>query len=72
MVLVDLRTNAIFALNSTGARLWELIEAGHDEASIKARLLDEFDVTPSRLDRELDSVLVALAAQGLIDESGAS
>jgi hypothetical protein len=73
VVLVHLRTNCIFALNSTGARVWELIEAGHDEAGIRACLLDEFDVSPSRLNRELDSVLADLAAEGLlIDESDAT
>jgi hypothetical protein len=70
IVLVHLETNRIFALNSTGARLWQLIEEGHDEAEIRARLLQEFDVTPSRLNREVDSVLAELAAEGLVMRTG--
>ena len=70
VVLVHLGTNGIFALNSTGARLWQLIEQGHDEAEIRARLLQEFDVTPSRLNREVDSVLAELAHEGLVIREG--
>jgi hypothetical protein len=70
VVLVHLGTNGIFALNSTGARLWQLIEQGHDEAEIRARLLQEFDVTPSRLNREVDSVLAELADEGLVIREG--
>jgi hypothetical protein len=66
IVLVHLETNRIFALNATGARLWELIEAGHDEVEIRAQLLQTFDVTPARLNREVDSVLADLAAEGLV------
>jgi hypothetical protein len=44
-VLVDLRTNAIFELNDTGMRVWELIVDGLDLEAMAARLADEFDVS---------------------------
>jgi hypothetical protein len=44
-VLVDMRTNAIFELNDTGMRIWELVLDGLDLDGIAARLADEFDVS---------------------------
>jgi hypothetical protein len=44
-VLVDLRTNAIFELNDTGMRVWELVVEGLDLDGMAARLADEFDVS---------------------------
>ena len=38
VVLVNLQTNRIFALNSTGARFWELLEGGADRVEIEETL----------------------------------
>ena len=34
MVLIHMQTNKIFELNRTGARVWELLGEGEDEAGI--------------------------------------
>jgi hypothetical protein len=73
-VLVHLRTNSIFALNRTGARLWELLEAGHDRPEIRKRMLAEFDVGEAELDQEIERILESLASERLLeseDESAA-
>lgn len=67
-VLVHLRTNRIYALNATGARLWELLSEGCDRAELERRLLGEFEVGPAQLRRELDELLGSLAAEGLVVE----
>lgn len=66
-VLVHLRTNSIFALNRTGARLWELLEAGHDRAEIRKRMLAEFDVGEAELDHEIERILESLASERLLE-----
>lgn len=66
MVLVRLATNQIFELNDTGARIWELLEAGADEDEILERLATEFDVAPDRLRRDMDTLLGELQSAGLI------
>ena len=38
VVLVNLQTNRIFALNPTGARFWELLEGGAGRAEIEETL----------------------------------
>lgn len=65
-VLVHLRTNRIYALNRTGARLWHLLGAGHDAGGIVTELAREFDVDPAELEQEVTALLEQLAAENLI------
>jgi hypothetical protein len=68
VVVVNLRTNRIYSLNHTGARLWELISAGHDRAAVETALIEEFDVEESELRRGVAAALEELAKAGLIVE----
>ena len=43
LVVVNLRTNRIYELNSTASRMWELLEAGSNRAEIEETLLGEFE-----------------------------
>jgi hypothetical protein len=72
-VLVKLRTNRIFELNRTGARLWELLEEAPSESQIVTGLLAEFDVSQEQLEREVRALLDSLLEEGLIgsDSQGA-
>jgi hypothetical protein len=65
-VLVNLKTNRIFELNRTGARLWELVEQAASEAQIAAQLAAEFDVSQGQLTREVRSLIDSLLEKGLI------
>jgi hypothetical protein len=66
MVLIHLETNQIFELNNTGARIWEMLEAGTPEDDILERLSAEFEVAPEQLKRDLNDLLRELTSQGLI------
>jgi hypothetical protein len=65
-VLVHLGTNRIYALNATGARLWQLLTEGHDRPELMRRLLEEFDVEPATLAREIDGLLHELSQEELV------
>lgn len=67
-VLINLVTNRIYSLNNTGARLWELLAAGHDLEAAEAALSDEFDVEGGELRKEVAAVLEELAREGLVVE----
>jgi hypothetical protein len=71
MVLVHLRTNRIYSLNPTGARLWTLLSAGVERAALREQLLAEFVVDPEQLDREIETLLQTFADQGLTTEGSA-
>lgn len=64
--MVHLRTNRIYSLNETGARLWELLEAGHDRERIERQMLEEFDVEAADLRREIAELLAMLETQQLV------
>lgn len=66
LVLVHLSTNRIYSLNTTGARFWELLEAGRGRSEIKDKLLREFDVTNEQLENEIETLLTALVSEGLV------
>jgi hypothetical protein len=63
MVLVHLKTDRVFTLNRTGARIWELLSDGHDRAGIEQRLLQEFESRPAEIARDIDALLAALKAE---------
>jgi hypothetical protein len=69
-VLVHLGTNRIYTLNSTAARLWELLEEGHDRLEIERRMGAEFDVDGAELAEEIERALASLTAEGLVAPDG--
>jgi len=66
MVLVDLKSNQIFELNSTGARVWELLQEGVSVDTLIDRLEAEFEADPATLRTEIESLLSDLLSEGLI------
>jgi coenzyme PQQ synthesis protein D (PqqD) len=70
VVLVHAGRDEIFALNSTGARLWELLSEGCTRAEAVEQLTTEFDVSEERVEQEADDLLAALAREGLVQADG--
>jgi hypothetical protein len=70
VVLVHLRTNRIYDLNRTGARLWALLSEGRTRAEMRQRMLSEFDVDASTLERETDEILASMLAAQLVVVDG--
>ena len=65
-VVVNLRTNRIYELNSTAAALWELLEAETDRSQLAPAMLERFDADPGEVQREIDDTLRTLADAGLV------
>ncbi|HEX6211610.1 MAG TPA: PqqD family protein [Methylomirabilota bacterium] len=65
-VLVDLRTNRIYELNTTAARIWELAEAGRSIDQIVLALEDEYDSGGVDIRSEVDALVERLQAEGLL------
>lgn len=66
VVIVHLRTNRVFLLNRTGARFWELLNAGFDRDAIVQTMRSEFDVEEPELRREIDEFTRVLSAEELV------
>lgn len=71
VVLVHLQSNRIYALNGTGARLWQLLADGCDRAELERRLVAEFEIDPVDLSREVGELLASLVNEGLVVEGEA-
>ena len=71
-VIVCLRTNQIFELNRTGARIWELMTSSATPDAAVSQLLDEFDVTREVAAAELRELQQRLLDAGLIEIADAS
>jgi hypothetical protein len=66
VILINLKTNRIFELNSTGARIWELISSGNSLADIREMMLREFDVSETELSSAIDTLISWLRNEGLL------
>jgi hypothetical protein len=66
LVLVHLKTNKIYELNSTATRIFELAKAGHDRAGIETQLLAEYAVDQPALAENLEAALARLVELGLL------
>jgi Coenzyme PQQ synthesis protein D (PqqD) len=66
LVLVHPETNQIYALNETGARLWELLPTHPTGAELVRGLLDEFDGDEAEVAQEVDRLLAELLGHGLL------
>jgi hypothetical protein len=56
----------MYVLNTTAARAWDLLSAGHDARTIREHMLQEFDVAPHQLGTELDDLVQWLLMEKLI------
>jgi hypothetical protein len=72
VVLVHLRTNRIYTLNQTGARLWELLEQDHDLERAREQMLLEFDVGEEQLRDEIRALVDELVEAGLLERDAGS
>ena len=66
MVLFHLSSDRFYELNATGARLWELLTAGHDVGEAHQLMLQEFAVDPDQLASETETLLEMMRREDLL------
>jgi hypothetical protein len=66
VVLVNLTSNAIYELNSTGARALELIQTGAGRDELVSQLAAEFTADRSTIVGDVERLVDELARAGLI------
>ncbi len=65
-VLLDLQSENYFGLDEVGTRIWQLIQESGQLQTIYDTLLEEYDVTPEKLQQDLEKLLQAIQAAGLV------
>ena len=65
VLVLDLKTSLYFGMTGTAARIWQLLEAGHDRDAIVAVLAREYDAAPDAIAPDVDAFLGDLVTRGL-------
>ena len=66
ILILDLRTSQYFGLTGSGARIWQLIEAGLERDALSTALRQEFSGDPQRIDDEVAQFVSDLIERGLL------
>lgn len=67
LIALDTRSGIAHSLNTTGARVWELIETPASMESIWGRLGEIYDVDPATCREQVAMLLADLSRAGLVD-----
>ena len=65
-MLLNLASGTYFGLDPVGGRFWQLLEEGKSASEARDALLQQYDVAPEQLDRDLEKLLADLAEHGLV------
>lgn len=65
-VLLDLRSEQYFGLNTVGTRIWQLLAEPRSVDTIVKQLFTEFDVDKEQLDTDVKELLAKMVDVGLI------
>lgn len=66
-VLLNTRTNKYFALEEIGARLWAILKDGKDLREVHQSLLEEYEVEPAQLERDILELVEQLLENKLVE-----
>lgn len=66
-ILLNTRTNQYYVLEEVGMRLWELLKQAGGVREVYQALLDEYEVSPAELERDLLELLGHLMENGLVE-----
>jgi hypothetical protein len=68
-VLLDLGQGKYYALNTVGARIWEILQSTHTVGDVLATIVAEYDVSHDDCQRDVLAVVGELMDFGLLDTS---
>jgi hypothetical protein len=69
-VLLDLRTETYFGLDSVGTSMWEALTKAETVDGAYRQLLNAYEVEPDRLRQDLETLIENLLRSGLLETSG--
>ena len=66
VVIVNLKNGVYYGLDGVGYMIWGLIQEHKTVQQIRDTILEEYEVEPERLERDLVALLQRLEDEGLI------
>jgi hypothetical protein len=70
LVVLDLQNSSYLSVNSTGALVWSLLEAGTTRDALVESILAEFDTDHATAQKDVDRFLGELSERGLLKTTG--
>ena len=67
VVIAGLRDGNYYALDSVGARVWELVQTPVAVTELRQRIAEEYDVSAERCEADLLALLESMAERGLLE-----
>ncbi len=65
-VLLNLETGEYFGLNRVGTEIWRSLQTMREVGSIHAKLLNDYEVAPQTVWRDLEELISEMSAKGLV------
>jgi hypothetical protein len=69
LVLLSMKTQEYYGLDSMGARMWHLLVEHGDIEVVADRICEEFDADRGQVVRDIESMVQDLCAAGLLKRS---
>ena len=69
-ILLDLETETYYGLNAAGSRLWNLLTTAPTIRDALEVMIEEYDVAPEELKRDMDALIDELLQRGLLRTAG--
>ena len=66
-VILNLSTGNYSGLDPVGARVWQLLAAGHSVPNVVSTMLGEFDVSEDQLTQDVSVLIESLVSRGLVE-----
>jgi hypothetical protein len=66
-VLLDLETDTYYTVNAVGAEIWEQIQGPTQVGDLRTILTDEYDLSETQAQLDLEEFLLSLDREGLIE-----
>ena len=67
IVLLNVETGDYYGLNKMGSRIWTMVHEGRSVDGIHATLFDEYEVSPGRLEQDIQVFLALLQSKSIIE-----
>jgi hypothetical protein len=65
--ILNLKNSVYYGMNPVGARVWNLVQQPKSVLQLRDTLLEEYEVDPSRCERDLLDLLEQMRREGLIE-----
>jgi len=69
IIILNLKSGEYFTLNDVAQCIWSAVTEEKSVEEIKVKIIDEYDVSTERAERDIDNFIAGMIEQGLIHKT---